>query len=67
MLYNALLYIRARFASRYGGETDRGATMVEYGLLIGVVVLAILVGALAFGNNIANWFSNTLSNRITSQ
>ena len=66
MINNVLPYVIARLAARHD-DADRGATMVEYGLLIGVVVLAILVGALAFGNNIADWFTNTLSTRVTSQ
>ncbi len=67
MLTNAILHAVTRLMARRSTDTDRGATMVEYGLLIGVVVVAILVGAVAFGNNISDWFSNTLSTRITSK
>lgn len=39
-------------------KNDRGATMVEYGVLIAVIALVAIVGATAFGTSLSNLFSN---------
>jgi Flp pilus assembly pilin Flp len=51
-----LIHVRAsalRFARR-----DEGATMAEYALLIGCIVLVAMAGAKAFGTNLAGKLTN---------
>ncbi|REE96810.1 Flp family type IVb pilin [Thermomonospora umbrina] len=64
MINNALLKVLAHLQSRMADDSDRGATMVEYGLLVGVVVIIIAGGAVTFGNTISTWFS-TVAGEIT--
>ncbi|HEY0777466.1 MAG TPA: hypothetical protein VGD56_05810, partial [Gemmatirosa sp.] len=53
-----------RIARRLAGAgtrfvaADAGATMAEYALLIGVVVLVALVGAKAFGSSVSGKFAS---------
>jgi pilus assembly protein Flp/PilA len=37
---------------------DGGATMVEYGLLVGLIALVVALGATVLGNNISTMFNN---------
>jgi pilus assembly protein Flp/PilA len=40
-------------------ERDRGATAVEYGLLITLIAVAIITGVTLLGTNLDSLFSNT--------
>ena len=40
---------------------DRGATAVEYGLLVGLIAIAIIVAVTAFGTSLAGLFTNIKS------
>ncbi|MBV9547225.1 MAG: Flp family type IVb pilin [Chloroflexi bacterium] len=44
---------------------DEGQDVVEYGLLVATIGLVVLVGTIAFGNNIETWFS-ALATRVTT-
>lgn len=37
---------------------DRGVTMVEYGILVAVIALVVIVGATAFGTALSTFFTN---------
>ncbi len=50
---NMLLTILSRLAS------NRGQTMAEYGILIAVIALIVVVAAVALGGNISGVFRNT--------
>jgi pilus assembly protein Flp/PilA len=39
-------------------DDDRGATMVEYGLIVSVIALVVVVGAAVFGNALSTFFSD---------
>ncbi len=41
---------------------DRGATAVEYGLLVGLIALVIIVVVAALGTKLSHLFSNVDSN-----
>lgn len=44
---------------------EEGQDVVEFGLLIGSIVIVVLLGTTAFGNQIKPWFEN-LAARITT-
>jgi len=46
-------------------QTQRGATAIEYGLIVGLVALGIVVGAQALGTGLSTGFSN-LAQRVTT-
>jgi pilus assembly protein Flp/PilA len=37
---------------------DRGATAVEYGLLVGLIAVVIIVGVTAFGSQLSGLFTD---------
>ncbi|HEY9294326.1 MAG TPA: Flp family type IVb pilin [Microlunatus sp.] len=43
---------------RYNGRKDRGATAVEYGLLVGLIAVAIIVAVTALGGQLTTLFNN---------
>lgn len=51
MLLNIYTAIKARLSN------EVGATALEYGLLIGLIALAIVIGATALGSGLGNMFS----------
>lgn len=51
--------VQNHIASREAQIRDEGATMVEYGLIVAVIALVVVVGATAFGTRLSNFF-NTL-------
>ena len=40
------------------GLDERGATMVEYGLLVGLIALVVALGATVLGQDISTMFNN---------
>jgi len=44
---------------------NRGATAIEYGLIIALIFLAIMGGVSAFGREVGNMY-NHISDRVTS-
>lgn len=49
-LYILAAYLRARFSR------DEGATAVEYGLLVAMIALIMMVGAKLFGQRLDDFF-----------
>jgi len=43
---------------RLGGRKDRGATAVEYGLLVGLIAVVIIVGVTLLGTKLLAMFNN---------
>ena len=52
-------YLRALFDARLATIDERGASAVEYGLLIAGIAALIVVVVFAFGNVITNIFQST--------
>lgn len=52
-----LTFIQAGFASLTARLDERGATAVEYGILVTFIALAIVVGATALGDGINGMFN----------
>ncbi|WP_211192961.1 Flp family type IVb pilin [Actinoplanes sp. TBRC 11911] len=50
-------YLQARLASK----NDEGATAVEYGLMVSLVALVMIVGVKAFGSHLSSFFSGLVS------
>ncbi|MCA3182278.1 MULTISPECIES: Flp family type IVb pilin [unclassified Cupriavidus] len=46
-------------------NTQRGATAIEYGLIVGLIALGIVVGAQALGTGLGAGF-NSLAGRVTA-
>ena len=56
-------FLQSYLATRQPGETgesndDTGATMVEYGLIVSVIALVVVVGATVFGTALSTFFSD---------
>ncbi|GAA1628308.1 Flp family type IVb pilin [Georgenia ruanii] len=43
---------------RFEGRNDRGATAVEYGLMVGLIAVAIIVAVTALGGQLKELFNN---------
>jgi pilus assembly protein Flp/PilA len=50
-------YLAALLQSRLPAMDDEGATAVEYGLLVSLVAVVIIVGATTFGQQISDLFA----------
>jgi len=55
-MLNVFMFMRSFFAEHLGRD-DRGVTMVEYGILVAVIALVVIVGATAFGTALSTFFS----------
>ena len=42
-------------------RSEKGATAVEYGLMVALIAVVIIVAVLALGNKLSSLFSNTAS------
>lgn len=51
--------ILRRVAARWAARSERGASAVEYGLLVAGVALAMIASAMAFGTVVEQVFQNT--------
>ena len=50
-------YMRIRLAAKV--RTDRGASAVEYGLLVALIAIIIIVAVTLLGNNLSGVFNKT--------
>jgi Flp pilus assembly pilin Flp len=57
---------RLRAALRRIRSEERGAGMVEYGLLIGLIALVAITGLRYFGDSVSNTLYSESGNRIAS-
>jgi Flp pilus assembly pilin Flp len=56
---HAYVMITNRLKAR--GEDDRGASMVEYGLLVAPIALAATAGAPLMGTSLSNFFGHIVT------
>jgi len=52
-----LVFLQSYIATREQRE-DRGATMVEYGLLVAFIALVVVLGATFLGTRLSSFFSS---------
>ena len=61
-MYSALFTLRAWLAARTDSDTERGAAMVEYGLLVGLIAVASVGIIFTLGGAIADMFQEVVDN-----
>jgi pilus assembly protein Flp/PilA len=61
-MYDVVNYVRIRLTAK--ARTERGASAVEYGLLVALIAIAIIVAVTALGGSLSNIFTKT-SNSIS--
>ena len=59
-IHAALLTLRAWLDARFDGDRERGATMVEYGLLVGIISIAAITVLTQLGPAIKATFQEAL-------
>ena len=57
-LYFAMATVHAFFSERLDNRKDRGATAVEYGLMVGLIAVAIIAMVFLLGDNLSGLFSD---------
>jgi len=58
-LYTMIHVVQGRIElQRLEGRNDRGATAVEYGLLVGLIAVVIIVGVTLLGTKLLALFNN---------
>jgi pilus assembly protein Flp/PilA len=58
---NAFVHVLAYFTvlgNRFEGRRDRGATAVEYGLLVGLIAIVMITGVALVGPKLSTMFTN---------
>ncbi|MGX1856300.1 Flp family type IVb pilin [Dietzia sp. NPDC055340] len=55
-LYFAMATMQAFFADRFEDRKDRGATAVEYGLMVGLIAVVIIAAVVLLGENLDKLF-----------
>ena len=62
MFMNALVAVRAAHGTLFErARTERGASMVEYALLVGLIAVVAVVAVAALGGGITGLFNNANS------
>ena len=56
-MYDLVNYVRIRLTAM--ARTERGASAVEYGLLVALIAIAIIAGATVLGTKLDGMFSKT--------
>lgn len=54
----SIFFLLARLQDRLRTAPERGAGMVEYGLLVGLIAVVALVAVKAFGSGVSSQFSS---------
>jgi pilus assembly protein Flp/PilA len=62
-MIEAIQYLQIRLAAK--ARTERGASAVEYGLLVALIAVFIILAVSLLGNKLSALFSHT-ANSITS-
>ena len=57
-LVGTLLTLRGRVDDHFADRKDRGATAVEYGLLVGLIAVVIIAAVTLLGTNLKAMFNN---------
>ena len=57
-LYFAMATVQAFFSERLDNRKDRGATAVEYGLMVGLIAIAIIIAVRLLGTNLSTLFND---------
>jgi pilus assembly protein Flp/PilA len=58
-MYDLVNYVRIRLTAM--ARTERGASAVEYGLLVALIAIAIIAGATLLGGKLNDMFTRTSS------
>ena len=56
-MYDVVNYVRIRLTAM--AKTERGASAVEYGLLVALIAIIIIVAISALGNKLSGVFNKT--------
>ena len=59
-IHAALFTLRAWLATRVDSDRERGATLVEYGLLVGIISVAAVAVLVVLGPAISDMFQQAL-------
>ena len=54
----SIFLLFARLQDRLGTAPERGASMVEYGLLLALIAIIAMVAVKAFGSGVSSQFSS---------
>ncbi|MGX1769133.1 Flp family type IVb pilin [Dietzia sp. NPDC055343] len=57
-LYFAMATVQAFFSERLDNRKDRGATAVEYGLMVGLIAVVIIVAVVVLGDTLTSLFAD---------
>lgn len=57
--YYAFASMQAFFSTRLDSRKDRGATAVEYGLMVGLIAVAIIAAVILLGDTVRDLFAGT--------
>jgi pilus assembly protein Flp/PilA len=57
-LFMLAAYLQARFAEK---NKDEGATAIEYGLMVSLVAILMIVGVKAFGQHLQDFFTGLVA------
>ncbi|OAH63543.1 hypothetical protein AYJ66_11870 [Dietzia cinnamea] len=57
--FYALATLQAFFSDRLDNRKDRGATAVEYGLMVGLIAVVIIVAVVFLGESLTDIFTGT--------
>ena len=57
----SIFLVLAWLQDRLGTASERGASMVEYGLLLALIAIIALVAVKAFGSGVSSQFSSITS------
>lgn len=58
-LYFAMATVQAFFSERLDSRKDRGATAVEYGLMVGLIAVVIIAAVVILGGYLEDIFTAT--------
>jgi pilus assembly protein Flp/PilA len=56
-----LFVLKTWFEAKFRSDGERGASMVEYGLLLALIAVIAIVAVNALGNNVSSKFSSVTS------
>ncbi|WP_404850685.1 Flp family type IVb pilin [Dietzia kunjamensis] len=62
-VYALMATFQAFLDDRFENRKDRGATAVEYGLMVGLIAIAIILGVTLLGGNLQTLF-NDVAGRV---